>query len=1212
MPFQNYHRHSHYSNIILHDSVATNEDYCKRAKELGHSIISSCEHGTPGNYRECAELAEKYDLRWRYVCEVYFVKYRDPELKDKTNCHLILAAKTEKGIGDINEILSEANISGYYYRPRIDMELLLKLDPKDVFVTTACVAGIWQYGDEAESLLLRMHKHFGDSLMMEVQYHNTDKQKEVNAKILSLYRKHGIPIIAGMDSHYIAPEDAALRDDYLASGGLHYEDEDGWYMDYPSDDEAYARFVKQGVLPEAVIAEALENTNVFLTFEDVVFDKAKKLPTIYPELTQDERNEKYRQLIRDAWRKYRDNVPQERWKEYEGGIAYEVNTVCNTNTSDYFLLDHEMVKRGKALGGMLTYSGRGSAGSYFTNTLLGFSSIDRFSIPVTMYPDRFISEDRLKAGNLPDIDLNVSDPAPFVQAQKELLGEYGSAPMVAYGTMKRLSAWKMYCRAAQIPFEIANTISDSLKKYELDAKHADEDEEIDVMSYVSKEYQSYLAQSEKFMGVIDHMSPHPCAYVLTGGDVRRTFGLIRVASKTGSKEPVYSAFIDGQQAEAYGYLKNDWLTVQVVGLIHDIYKRIGLPQPTVPELMTITKDDKPTWDLYAKGCTLGLNQVEREKSMLKTMRFKPKNLSELSALVAGLRPAFQSMLDKLLNREHFEYGIPALDKLLQTPEMPSSFILYQEQMMTVLQYGGFTAPESYSAIKAIAKKHPEKVLPLKERFLQGFSRRLIEEENAPENVAQETTEKVWQIVSDACSYGFNACVTGDTRIYRAKNWYKFTPTVEEMYRICNEKGYADSHNLTFARISYAKHGYGMSMSMFADGELYNNRIIDIRKSGIRDVWKITTTSGACVKCTENHKFPINGSSQMVMAHHLRVGSQLCVRDFNAFTVHDEPIVSIEYVGKEMTYDVEMEAPNHNFVLDNGLIIGNSHSVAVALDSLYCAWAKAHYPYEYYAALLTNYNEHSAKDKIAKARAEMRKFFGIELSPPRFRQDNRGYFIDKLHCSISDAISSVKGMSKRFAEDLWSLHDKSYASFADVLVDITENTCVNKTGIETLIRMGYFDEFGGNAKLLKIYEEFVSGANRYTKALSEKSKQKRLEALRDMEVKDPDAKIGIPDTIRFELSAFGSPLTVAPSMRGIFLATNVDTTYSPKITLYNCAAGTTGVMKVKKDDYNAFPIKPGDLVRLDKWEKTPAYQYTDGKRIPKPGVTELWIRSYSVI
>ena len=159
------------------------------------------------------------------MAEAYFVKDRGE--KDSANCHIILAAKTEKGVYDLNFALSEANLSGYYYRPRVDMELLLSLDPRDVFVTTACIAGVYKYGlPEAERLILRLFQHFGASFMLEVQYHDTEKQKEINRFILSLYRKYGIPLIFGADSHFILPEDAALRDQRLEANHIQYEARD--------------------------------------------------------------------------------------------------------------------------------------------------------------------------------------------------------------------------------------------------------------------------------------------------------------------------------------------------------------------------------------------------------------------------------------------------------------------------------------------------------------------------------------------------------------------------------------------------------------------------------------------------------------------------------------------------------------------------------------------------------------------------------------------------------------------------------------------------------------------------------------------------------------------------------------------------------------------------------------------------------------------------
>ena len=196
--------------------------------------------------------------------------------------------------------------------------------------------------------------------------------------------------------------------------------------------------------------------------------------------------------------------------------------------------------------------------------------------------------------------------------------------------------------------------------------------------------------------------------------------------------------------------------MDVVKVNQEAFRRAGREMPTVGELLRLTENDRDTWRMYAEGFTMGLNQVEREKTREKVMQYRPKNITELSAFVAAVRPAFKSMLPIFLSRKHFDYGIPLFDQLIQTKDMTSSFILFQEQTMKALQYGGFSAPESYSAIKAIAKKHPEKVLPLKERFLTEFAQK----------TDQSSAERVWQIIEDATNYGFNSshavCVALDS------------------------------------------------------------------------------------------------------------------------------------------------------------------------------------------------------------------------------------------------------------------------------------------------------------------------------------------------------------------------------------------------------------------------------------------------------------------
>lgn len=365
--------------------------------------------------------------------------------------------------------------------------------------------------------------------------------------------------------------------------------------------------------------------------------------------------------------------------------------------------------------------------------------------------------------------------------------------------------------------------------------------------------------------------------------------------------------------------------------------------------------------------------------------------------------------------------------------------------MKVLQYGGFTAPESYGAIKAIAKKHPEKVLPLKARFLEGFASKLMEV-GTNESVSHETAEQVWTIISDACSYGFNS----------------------------------------------------------------------------------------------------------------------------------------------------------------------SHSVSVALDSLYTAYAKAHYPYETYVALMTNYAEKGDKERIDRARIEMKKAFGISVAPCRFRQDNRDFFIDKERKTISDTLMSVKHISKRVADELYRMRNNQYEYFVDLLIDMNAKPAFNTRTIEILIRMGYFEEFGSSGKLLEIMNAFNEGAICYKKTYVEKTKLKRIDQLHVFESRCAEFEIPMAEQIAFEIEHFGTPITVYPDSRMTMAVLAVDDKYSPKIQLYNVAKGTVGVMKIRKDLYKKMPLKTGDVVTLYDYDKKPARKYVGGKSVINPGVYDLWIKSYKIL
>ena len=166
----------------------------------------------------------------------------------------------------------------------------------------------WKY-DDIEDITLQLWKHFGKNFYLEIQAHDTDQQREISRRILSLSKRYGIEMIVGLDSHYIYPEQAQEREYILEAKDVHYKDEEGWYMDYPDDEEVMRRFMKQGVFTQEQVQRAMDNTDISLTFDDYakdnpVFSKDIKLPTLYPNLSQEERNKKYSVLISKLFREY--------------------------------------------------------------------------------------------------------------------------------------------------------------------------------------------------------------------------------------------------------------------------------------------------------------------------------------------------------------------------------------------------------------------------------------------------------------------------------------------------------------------------------------------------------------------------------------------------------------------------------------------------------------------------------------------------------------------------------------------------------------------------------------------------------------------------------------------------------------------------------------------------------------------------------------------
>ena len=775
----NFHKHSSYSHRYNKDSPLTPNDYFNYYKELADkgipTIYSTVEHGWQSAYFHIYDDLEKFNkknleknpnykpIKFVFGTEAYWVKDRFE--KDNSNCHIILLAKNDNGRKKINRAIYESFNSGYYYKNRMDLDILLSLPKDDVMCTTACVAFWNKYSlEELDEIILKLNEHF-TSFYLEVQCHNTDSQKKVNQHIMELHYKYNIPIIAGVDSHMIYPDQEDDRNDLLKSNSITYEDEVGWYMDLPSYDELVRRFKEQGILTDSEIEEAIENTNVTLDFEDIILDRSLKVPVAkkYKDLSQEERNKIFEDIIVDEWYAQYDDINKDKLDEYIKEVKHDIAEIEGCNMADYFIDSYEIMKRGQEVyNGVLTPSGRGSAVSMFLNKLLRLTKVDKVNSPVLMYSERFLTKERvLDSHTPPDIDNNVSEREPFIQAQKDIIGENGTFDLIAFGTLHYKSAFKMYSRAYELDPQLANEVTKQIDKYELDLKHADEDEKdlIDIFDYVDEEYKPLIIGCQRYMGIIDNLKAHPCGTLCYGGDAIEDVGVIMVKSESqGEKaKETFVAVIESGTIDAFGYLKQDYLIVDSIGLTYDIYREANIKPLSVNELLNKIENDKATWDIYANGHTMCINQCEQKKSTEKVMRFKPKNISETTQFVAGIRPSFQSMYKTFEQRQHFDYGIKAFDDLIQDEYCSSSFILYQEHLMKVLGFAGFPMSETYTIIKAISKKKDYIIKGAKEKFIPNFAQAIIDTKETDDiNKATEMAEKVWRVVEDSAAYGFNS------------------------------------------------------------------------------------------------------------------------------------------------------------------------------------------------------------------------------------------------------------------------------------------------------------------------------------------------------------------------------------------------------------------------------------------------------------------------
>ncbi len=743
MKFTHLHVHSHYS---LLDGLPKIDELLDYAKELGMDSIALTDHGVMYGAVEFYKKAKAKGIKPIIGCEVYvaFEKLTDkrPNIDSKRN-HLILLAKNEQGYKNLVKLVSIAHLDGFYYKPRIDEEILEKY-ADGLIGLTACIQGkipmllIGNKIEEAEETAKKYEKFFGKgNFYLELQHHaNIPQQAVANKKLIELSKKTGIPLVATNDLHYLRKEDSEAQDVLmLINTGSDINDperlsmtQDNFSMYSP---EEMADFFKEN-------PEAIENTQKIADMCDFKMELGKtKLPR-FP-LPEGKTAEEYLEELAYAGLEKRyggDNDPKimERLK-------YELSVIEKTGFAGYFLIVQDFVNWAKEKR-IIVGPGRGSAGGSIVAYLTGITNVD--PIKHNLLFERFLNPERI---SMPDIDMDFADRRRD-EVIKYVAEKYGTdhvAQIITFGTMAARAVIRDVGRALQYTYSYCDTMA------KLIPMGMDLDETLEKVDEFKNMYETdpmatrLIDLGKKLEGVARHASTHACGVVISADPLDE---LVPVQHPKESEVGILTQF-EGHSIEDLGLLKMDFLGLKNLTIIEDTLARIYVLHDKLSiDLDKIPENDPKTYKLLQEALTTSVFQLESDGMKRYLKELVPSSFEDITAMVALYRPGPMQFIPDYIERKHGNQTITYIHPKLE-PILKDTFgiCIYQEQLMKIAQeVCGFTLGEADVLRKAVGKKIKELLDAQKSKFINGAV-----DNGATKKVAQE----LWTWILPFAAYGFN-------------------------------------------------------------------------------------------------------------------------------------------------------------------------------------------------------------------------------------------------------------------------------------------------------------------------------------------------------------------------------------------------------------------------------------------------------------------------
>jgi len=749
MKFVHLHTHSHYS---LLDGLSKTGQLIKKAKENGMDSLAITDHGNLYGAIEFYQKAKKEGIRPIIGCEMYVcdnMREKQSSGAERNYFHLILLAKNNKGYQNLIKLVTAANLEGFYYKPRVDKELIRK-HSEGLIALSGCLGGelsraiFTNQHDKAKKIISEYSEIFGPgNYYIEIQQHlNTPDQNIVTPQLVKLAKELNLPLVATQDSHYLNKEDAHAHDVLLAvQTGSTIDDKDRLTLKHDdfslcTPEEMTEKFKEW---PEAIAntQKIADQCHVDLTlgkfiFPDFALEAGKTADEMLNELT-----------LQGAREYGLDNN-----QEVEKRRQYELEIIKNKNYAPYFLVVADLLRF--AHQSRIYTTVRGSAAGSLVAYLSGITSVNpiEFQLPF----ERFLNPFRPSA---PDIDMDFADNRrqEVIDYAKKKYGADKVAQIGTFGTMMARGAVRDVARALGKPYDVGDRIAKLIpmgaQGFPMTIERAMEiEQDLKKIYEQDGEARQILDVAKKLEGTVRHVSVHAAGVVISPKPLIEYVPLQFDPKAGDNLITQYDMYTVGE--DGVGLTKLDFLGIRNLAILGDAVRLVKEHRNIDIDIEKIPFDDKKTFQMLAAGSTEGVFQLGGSDGMTKHLvDLKPTEIHDLNLMVALYRPGpinnIQEYIARKQGRSPIKYFHPKAEKFLAKSY---GVLVYQDDLlMTAIELAGYNWDEVDKFRKAVGKKLPREMAKQHEIFVEGCQKH--------SGIAKEEAEKIWNLFEPFQGYGFN-------------------------------------------------------------------------------------------------------------------------------------------------------------------------------------------------------------------------------------------------------------------------------------------------------------------------------------------------------------------------------------------------------------------------------------------------------------------------